>query len=305
VQVSGTVDLARMDDMLAEENFDILHFHEPWVPVLSRQILQRSNSINIATFHAKVPETQMSRTVARVFTPYLKGVMKDLQELTAVSNSAAEYASELTDEPITIIPNGIDLDIFKPLPKSAPAKTKTILYIGRLERRKGVKYLLRAYQLLAQDHDDISLVIAGDGPDRERLELLAEDLKLPNVSFLGYISDSLKLELLANADLFCSPAVYGESFGIVLLEAMACGLATVAGNNSGYVDLMQGIGALSIVNPHDHEEFARRLDVFLHEKPLQDLWRKWAAGYVKQYSYSYIVDGYEELYQKALKQHGR
>jgi glycosyltransferase involved in cell wall biosynthesis len=86
---------------------------------------------------------------------------------------------------------------------------------------------------------------------------------------------------------------------------MACGLATVAGNNSGYVDLMQGIGALSIVNPHDHEEFARRLDVFLHEKPLQDLWRKWAAGYVKQYSYSYIVDGYEELYQKALKQHGR
>jgi phosphatidylinositol alpha-mannosyltransferase len=151
--------------------------------------------------------------------------MKYLHVLTAVSDSGAEYAASLTDLPITIIPNGIDLNKYRH--KAVKSKSKTILYIGRLERRKGTKYLLRAYHLFAQDNPDVRLLIAGDGPDREKLELLAEDLKLKNISFLGYISEELKLQLLAEADIFCSPAIFGESFGIVLLEAMATGTVTV------------------------------------------------------------------------------
>jgi phosphatidyl-myo-inositol alpha-mannosyltransferase len=302
-QVSATADTDRIEEVLTAEQFDILHFHEPWTPVLSRQILQRSTSINIATFHAKIPETLMSRTVIRVVTPYMKSVLKYLHEFTAVSASAAEYVGSLTDEPITIIPNGIDLSVYRLEKKPAVSadQPKTVLFIGRLERRKGVKYLLNAYRLLARDNPDVKLIIAGDGPDREKLMLLAEDLKLPNVTFLGYISDALKMQLLHEADVFCSPAVYGESFGIVLLEAMATGTAVVAGNNSGYTDVMQGIGALSIVNPHDEVEFARRLEVFLYEPTVVALWQKWATQYVKQFSYSNIVDRYEELYKEALQ----
>jgi phosphatidyl-myo-inositol alpha-mannosyltransferase len=303
VQVSATTGGDKIDEMLHDEQFDILHFHEPWIPVLSRQILQRSQSVNIATFHAKVPETLMSRTVVRVVTPYTKSVIKDLHVLTAVSDAAAEYATSLTDEPITIIPNGIDLTKYRKSDHT-PKGHKTLLYIGRLERRKGVKYLLQAYSLLAQDNPDVSLIIAGDGPDREKLELLAEDLKLPNVSFLGFISEALKLELLSEADLFCSPAIFGESFGIVLLEAMATGTVCVAGNNSGYAGVMQGLGQVSVVNPRDIEEFARRLELLLYEEDLRDLWQKWAAKYVKQFSYPKIVDRYEELYSEALKQYG-
>ncbi len=96
-QVSSTVDGDQVDDILAAEQFDILHFHEPWVPFLSRQLLQRSSSVNIATFHAKIPEAIMTRTVIKVVTPYLKSVMKYLHELTAVSESGAEYAASLTD----------------------------------------------------------------------------------------------------------------------------------------------------------------------------------------------------------------
>lgn len=306
VQVSATADIEKIDTMLAEEKFDILHFHEPWVPVLSRQILTRSNTVNIATFHAKVPETLMSRTVIRVVTPYLKSVMKYLHVLTAVSDSGSEYAASLTDQPITIIPNAIDLKKYK---NSTAAdyknyKTKTLLYIGRLERRKGVKYLLQAYQILAQDNPDVRLIIAGDGPDRDKLELLAEDLHLPNVSFLGYISEDLKLELLSEADLFCAPSVYGESFGIVLLEAMATGTVCVAGNNSGYIDVLQELGSISVVNPRDTDEFSRRLNLLLHEKNLRDSWQAWAKNYIKQFSYPKIVDKYEELYKDALKQYG-
>ncbi|MDB5170986.1 MAG: glycosyltransferase family 1 protein [Candidatus Saccharibacteria bacterium] len=302
-QVSSTADTEHLDDILETEQFDVLHFHEPWVPFLSRQILQRSTSVNIATFHAKIPETLMSRTVIKVVTPYLKSVMSYLHVYTAVSDSGAEYVAGLTDTPITIIPNGIDLKKYHNGASKKKHAAKTILYVGRLERRKGVKYLLQAYQLLAQDNPDVKLVIAGDGPDREKLELLAEDLKLPNVSFLGYVTEELKLKLLAEADLFCSPAIFGESFGIVLLEAMATGVVCVAGNNSGYSDVMQELGAVSIVNPHDATEFARRLDVLLHQDDLRVLWQKWAGEYIQQFSYPNIIDRYEELYIDALKQH--
>lgn len=304
-QVSSTADTEQMDAMLAAEQFDILHFHEPWMPLLSRQLLQRSTSVNIGTFHAKVPEALMSRTIIKVVTPYLKSVMKYLHELTAVSASAAEYATGLTDQPITIIPNGIDLSKYKVKRSAKREAAHTLLFIGRLERRKGVQYLLRAYARLAQESQDIKLIIVGDGPERERLELMAEDLKLPNVSFLGFVSEDLKLELLQTADLFCSPAVFGESFGIVLLEAMATDTVCVVGNNSGYADLMQGMGALSVVNPHDTEEFARRLHLLLHETALRQVWQQWARDYVKQFNYPMIVERYEEFYREALQKHGR
>lgn len=305
LQVSASVDTEAIAQMLEHEGFDILHFHEPWVPVLSRQVLSRSTSVNIATFHGVVPETLMSKTVVRVVTPYALSILKYLHELTAVSEAAAEYVRSLTDEPITIIPNGIDLARFTKAKGSRKTKQRSILYVGRLERRKGVKYLLQAYKLLSQNVDDISLIIAGDGPDREKLELLAEDLELPNVNFLGFVDDDLKAELFRNAAIFCSPAVYGESFGIVLLEAMASGTVTVAGNNSGYASLMQEVGALSIVNPHDSEEFARRLKLLLEEDEVRNLWQSWADEYVKQFSWPKVMDKYEALYTESLSRHKR
>ncbi len=305
-QVSSTADNEKIDAMLAKEKFDILHFHEPWMPLLSRQLLQRSKCVNVGTFHAKVTTAMTSRAILKVVAPYLKSVMKYLHVLTAVSDSGAEYAADMTDQPITIIPNGIDLNKYgkKPGTKSSGKKRPMILYIGRLERRKGARYLLNAYQLFSQDNPDAELLIAGDGPDRDRLEMMADDLKLKNISFLGFISEELKMELLAKADLFCSPAVTGESFGIVLLEAMSMGAVTIAGNNSGYIGVMRDVGGISIVNPEDTEEFARRLDLLMHQKPLRELWQKWAADYVKQFDYPRVVEQYEELYKDALKQYG-
>lgn len=304
-QVSSASDTDNVDAILAEEQFDILHFHEPWIPLLSRQLLQRSQSVNIATFHSKIPEAAMTRTLAKVVNPYMKSVMKYLDVLTAVSNSGAEYALTMTEKPIALIPNGIDLAKYQHLPHKKKDDIKSILFIGRLEKRKGVKYLLQAYALLAQNNQNMQLQIVGDGPDREKLELMAEDLKLPNVSFLGYVSEDMKLDLLENADVFCSPALYGESFGIVLLEAMATGTVCVAGNNSGYSDLMQGTGALSIVNPQDSTEFARRLETMLNDDDVRKLWKTWAADYVKEFSYPKVVDQYIDLYEDALEQHAK
>ncbi|HEX8226600.1 MAG TPA: glycosyltransferase family 4 protein [Candidatus Saccharimonadales bacterium] len=303
-QISGTSDGLGIDQLLKEEQFDILHFHEPWVPMLSRQILARSQSVNIATFHAKLPDTVMTRTMVSMVTPYTKAVLRDLDELTAVSEAAAEYVCSLTDAPVAIIPNGIDLSTFKTTSKVAKKDgRKRLLFIGRLERRKGVKCLLQAYALLAEKMPDIELVIAGDGPDRRKLEARAREMELPNVSFTGYISEEEKVELLETSDLFCAPALYGESFGIVLLEAMATGLVTVASNNPGYASVLQELGSLSLVNPKDPAEFARRMQVMLCDEELRTLWKKWAKKYVAQYNYPNIVDQYIEIYETAHKRH--
>lgn len=307
-QLSASVLTDEIDALLDYEQFDILHFHEPWVPVLSRQILSRSRSVNVATFHAKLPETLMSRTMAKVITPYTKPLLRYINEFTAVSDAAAEYLLSLADVQVDIIPNGIDLHHFsyrRRRVERTANEMKTILYIGRLERRKGVRYLIEAFSSLQAKQPNVRLLLAGDGPDREKLQQLARELQVQHVEFLGFIDDTTKLELLRSADLFCSPAIFGESFGIVLLEAMASGLVTVAGNNAGYTSVMQDMGKLSLVNPKDRAEFTHRLQLLLNDEDLRRLWRSWAREAVKQYDYPRVVDMYEAVYKTALMRHGR
>jgi phosphatidyl-myo-inositol alpha-mannosyltransferase len=301
-QISASVNTEMVNQMLEDEQFDILHFHEPWVPILSRQILARSTSINIATFHAKLPDTVMHRTIEKVITPYTRSILKNLHSFTAVSDAAAEYLRSLTKRPIELIPNGIDLSKYKFTNHAVLSDKPTILYIGRLEKRKGLSYLLQAMQLLQQKYPDVRLQLAGSGPDQDKLLQEIKDFGLHNVEFLGYVSDEEKLRLLQEADLFCSPARYGESFGIVLLEAMASGLPIVAGDNPGYTAVMQGRGKLSLVNPKDVAEFANRLELLLFDKDIRRLWSTWAKEYVTQFDYVNVVDQYEALY-KSMRNH--
>lgn len=300
-QVSVNLDQRSMTEMLEREKFDILHFHEPWVPIMSRQLLTQSDTVNIATFHAKLPETMMSKTIERVVTPYTKSVLKYLDSFTAVSEAAAQYVRTITDEEITIVPNGIDLKGYKPVPSRLVGSAPQILYIGRLEKRKGVKYLILAFQQYVANHPEAELHLAGDGPDRQELELLVTEERIPNVTFHGFVTDEEKQDLFNEADLFCSPALYGESFGIVLLEAMAKGVVTIGGDNPGYAAVMDGRGSLSLVDPEDIDQFARRMELLLSDEPTRQLWREWALDYVKQFDYPKVVEQYINVYEQAIR----
>ncbi len=291
-----------IESILTEEKFEVLHFHEPWVPLLSRQILNKSNAINVATFHAKLPENYTSKALANAVTPYTKSVLKQLHVLTAVSEAAAEFVRTLTKQEIIIIPNGVDLGHFVPIQKN-PADIKTILYIGRLETRKGVEYLIKAYDELRVTHSDVQLVIAGSGVKKRTLEKLVEQYEIPDVTFLGFVTEEEKLKLLQHADVYCSPALYGESFGIVLLEAMATGTPIVAGNNSGYSSVMSGRGRLSLVNPKQTEDFAQRLELMLYDEKLRALWNEWARQEVDKYGFERVAQAYEATYKTAISTH--
>ncbi len=298
-QFSASVDTDRLDEMLDEHNFDIIHFHEPWVPILSRQIMIRSNAIHIGTFHAAMSERASVRTIERVITPYTKSILKYLDVMTAVSPAATNYVKTISKRQLLIVPNGIDLSKYKVGNGPHDANRVTILYVGRLEKRKAVKYLIAAFSEVKQRHPNYRLLIAGNGPDREKLEELVNELKVKDVEFLGFISEEEKLRLLQRSDLFCSPAMYGESFGIVLLEAMASGCVTVAGNNSGYEGVLTGTGQISLIDPKDTKEFARRLVLLATDEKIRAAWLDWAKENVKKYEYSKVIDQYLAIYKAA------
>lgn len=297
-QFSATFDNAAIDSLLDEYDFDVLHFHEPWVPIVSRQILTRSNTVNVATFHAKLPETLMTKTIEKVVTPYTKTILKYLDSFTAVSDAAAHYVRSLTDKEVTLIPNAIDIDKYEPK-KPLKKDPNLIVYIGRLEKRKGVKYLLPAFKNLQADNPNVVLKIAGDGPERDKLEDYVTSNGLQNVEFLGFVDEAVKIDLLQKAAIYCSPAIYGESFGIVLLEAMAAGAVIVAGDNPGYSGVMQDKGAISLVNVKDTAEFTRRLNLLMTDQDMRKLWIDWAAKYVKQFNYRRVAELYIDVYRRA------
>jgi len=290
-----------LDDILAEEKFDLLHIHEPEVPMLGAQIVAKATCPVIATFHAVYPETPMGRSIETFRIPWSKSIFSRLTTLTAVSDAAATFVKERTGREVHIIPNGIDLTKYTYQPKVRPPAKKTILYVGRLEKRKGVVYLLKAYKAMAGAHPDVSLVLAGNGDQRIGLEAYVEDKKIPRVSFLGFVSEKEKLDLLHKATVFCSPALYGESFGIVLLEAMASGTVTVAGSNIGYAGVLSGGGQTALVNPKKIGEFTHKLQTMLSDTDERQKWLDWAKAEVQQYDYPEVVDKYEVVYKATLK----
>lgn len=307
------VDDKEVKHLLDQQQFDVINFHEPWAPILARQIASRSSEAHVGTFHANLVDSSAAKYLVNMFTPYGRGISKKMQLLTAVSpapaavllnkvNGQNEEEKKLVSN-IKYIPNGIDLKVYKPLKKRTPLSgvgTKTILYVGRLEGRKGVSYLINAFAGLVKEMPHTYLLVAGEGKHRRQLEQAVATGNIPNVNFLGYVSDEQKRHLMGNADIVCAPAMYGESFGIVLIEAMAMGTPVIAGNNLGYRTVLRGRGRLGLIDAKSTEDFANRMSVILSDDAVWNLLHRWGINEVKQYDYPRIVDHYEAAYKEAL-----
>ncbi|MCA9348217.1 glycosyltransferase family 4 protein [Candidatus Saccharibacteria bacterium] len=301
LEIGANFDTRELEDMLENEHFDVINVHEPEIPVLGAQIAARANCPIIATFHATVPDTALGKTVEVFRIPFSRSLFRKIATMTAVSESAAKFVGEWSGQDITIVPNYIDLDAYRK-GKTIKRDANTILYLGRLEKRKGVKYLLKAFRELASRDENARLIIAGDGPDRQKLELWVEENSVPRIEFVGAVSEDEKIRLMRTATVYCSPAIYGESFGVVLLEAMAAGAPVVAGDNSGYRCVMKERGLLSLVNPRDADDFARRLEVFLRDEAIRQSWLEWANVYVEQFDSMEIIGQYEDVYKRVYEE---
>ena len=233
----------RIRGLMARESFDIVHLHEPLAPLLPLLVLHHSNSVNIGTFHAYSDRQRLyrwSRTALRRWQRRLHGRI-------AVSPAAQSFvAPHFPQRSYRVIPNGIDYRRFaaaRPLSGLRDGKTN-ILFVGRKDERKGLRYLLAAFARLRAQRNDLRLVIVGPGaPDKDSARILDDlggaDGGAGAVAVVGEVPGDELPRYYASADVFCSPATGGESFGIVLLEAMAAGAPVVASDIDGYRDIIR------------------------------------------------------------------
>jgi len=263
---------SRIKEVLAEEKFDIIHLHEPFMPMLCSAVLRFSDTVNIGTFHAcrGSPGYNFGWPIS---TMMLNRRRRKLVGKIAVSQPAMEFASKHVPGYYNIIPNGIDLGQFSPnvppIERFRDGKIN-ILFVGRLEKRKGLDYLLKAYRHVKEEFPNSRLIVVGPGTRlRKKYEKQVRHNGLEDVVFVGYASYDELPRYYKTADIFCSPATGRESFGIVLLEAMAVGKPIVASNIEGYASVItHGVDGL-LVPPKDDKELARALLSLMSDESLR------------------------------------
>jgi phosphatidylinositol alpha-mannosyltransferase len=292
----------RARELLAEHRFDVLHFHEPFVPFLSPTMLDQSDTVNIATFHA-FGGFSPSYWVGGRFAGRLADL---LHGRIAVSGAARHFISRYFPGDYRIIPNGVDLDRFahaEPFEELRDG-TLNILFVGRFEERKGLIHLLKAYHRLRKRRVDARLLIIGSGPKAREYRRFVGLRGVRDVEWLGRVSDDDKARYFASADILCSPATGQESFGIVLLEAMAAGIPIVASDIHGYKNVIQRDVQGLLVEPRNHRALAAALYKLAGDPDLRH--RMGDEGRLRAPEYSWdrvterIVDYYLEVRDRVL-----
>ena len=289
----------KVRDLLQKESFDIVHLHEPMAPILPLCVLEFSKSVNVGTFHASYKHTHLYR----LSHPIIKRWHQRLDGSIAVSPAAQRYISSAFPGDYKIIPNGIDVDHFSgnavPFPQYRDGKTN-ILFVGRLEKRKGLRYLLEAYSQLKWDLPDIRLLVVGPGnPDKESHQILGAR-GLEDVVFLGKVSYEDLPRYYATADIFCSPATGAESFGIVLLEAMAAGKPLIVSGIEGYSAVVDH-GKQGLLFPRkDAGALANSLELLIRDPELRQKLGSKGRQAVEQYRWRRVASQVETYYQDLL-----
>jgi phosphatidylinositol alpha-mannosyltransferase len=258
---------SQVREVLDHERFDLLHFHEPFVPFLSLVVLRESQSVNIATFHAYAGFSPSYEFGGRV----LGGYANRLHGRIAVSAAARHFIDRYFPGDYKVIPNGVDVERYRravPLARWQDG-VRNVLFVGRLEPRKGILELLKAYRVLRKTGCDCRLLIVGSGPLEREARRYVATRRLGGVEFLGRVSDDEKAQLFKTADVFVSPATGRESFGIVLLEAMAAGTAIVASDIHGYKGVVRRGEEGLLVPPRDTKALAAALARVLADAALR------------------------------------
>lgn len=249
----------RVVEVLEQERFDVLHLHEPLAPMLPLTVLRHSTTANVGTFHAFAESSLPYAYSHDLLRPYLD----KLHERIAVTAAARRFLRRFfTDVDPVVIPNGVDVQRFRPnLPPLRHLLDACVnyLFVGRLEERKGLRDLIQGFALLHRREPRTRLIVVGDGPDRREAEQLVRSLRLDNVVMAGRVPDQVLPRYYASADVFCAPATGGESFGIVLVEAMAAGLPVICTDIDGYLTVVDPEVDSLTVPPGDPLRLARAM----------------------------------------------
>lgn len=292
----------RVRGALHEEDFDILHAHEPMTLPVPIMALTHSRAVNVGTFHAYRDTHVIYKYGRRVFQPFFD----KLHGKIAVSEAARDTVARYFGGEFVIIPNGIDVERFagehvRPLEQYLDGRPN-ILFVGRLDPRKGFKHLLRAFPYIKKEFPRARLLVVGAYTKEEVTDhlLYAREQHITGVKFVGRVSDDDLPRYYRTCDVFCAPSTGFESFGIVLLEAMAAGKPTVASDIPGYRDLLADGKEGFLTEPKNERALAEALVQILRNEGLQRAMGREGQAKARLYSWRQVTLRVLEFYEELL-----
>jgi len=288
---------------LAEGEFDVVHLHEPLVPALTPVFLYYSKAINVGTFHAAHDGGSALYSLNRHL---LRSWARRLHGRVVVSPAAARLVERYFPGHYDIVPNGVDVDRFQaevPAPPDLLAARPYVLFVGRFEQRKGLPVLLQAFRMLKAQRPELSLVVVGDGARRKDYETWVQKQGLADVHFAGFVPGEALPAYYQHASVFCAPNTGNESFGIVLLEAMAAGAPVVASNIDGFASVItHGVDGL-LVPPRDPEALAGALEEVIATPELHRALSVAGAYRAREFSWPQVAQRVLSYYERLIARH--
>ena len=291
---------ARLKAAMRRGGFDVVHVHTPWAPLLSIQAFACGSGAKVVTFHDTPPDTvggAISKTILRGLSRLL---LPHVDEAIAVSEAPRAHLWAPRSRSISITPPCTDLSRFATTGTVSGRARVSLLFVGRLEPRKGVRVLLEAYRRLCEQGLPVTLTIAGGGSEEAALRRYVDQHGLPDVRFLGGFDDAHASALYGACDIVCAPSLYGESFGIVIAEAMAAGKPVVAAANRGYRTLLEAHADELLARPGDAEGFADRLRRLVLDSELRARLGAWGRAEARRYDCRTVAPDLVATYRRAM-----
>jgi phosphatidyl-myo-inositol alpha-mannosyltransferase len=279
---------------IIEGDFDVLHVHEPNAPSLSMLALMIAEGPIVATFHTSTTKSLTLTVFQGILRPWHEKIVGRI----AVSDLARRWQMEALGSDAVQIPNGVDVASFAAAPKldGYPRAGKSVLFLGRFdEPRKGMNVLLAALPTLVEAFPDIEVLVVGRG-DEEALREEAGPLAA-HLVFLGQVDDATKASAMRSVDVYCAPNTGGESFGIVLVEAMAAGTAVVASDLDAFRRVLEDGAAGRLVPVDDAPALAAALVELLSDDVMRQRFVEAATDAVQRYDWSVVAREILRVYE--------
>ena len=295
----------QLRELLRAGDFDVLHTHAPLVPTLPLMAIKAASCAQVGTFHTTAGPSRLLRAMKR----YLEPVVQKLDARIAVSPTARDFALSYFPGAYHVIPNGVDVERFSPAVRPFEGFREpdrvNLLFVGRLDPRKGVELLLETMpEVVDRTGGRARLLVVGDSYLRPRLERSLPAAVREHVIFLGHVPTAELPRWYATGDLFVSPALGNESFGIVLLEAMACGRAVVASDIPGYRSVVVPDVNGVVFPPGDRGALAQALVALAGDPERRRALATRGRARALEFAWPRVTDRIEAVYREVVARRG-
>lgn len=296
--IPGGIDKKFVSKLLNDEMFDVIHVQMPYSPQLAGKVINLAPQTTkvVSTFHI-FPASKRVSYGAKILKLITKKSLNRIDSFISVSEPAKKFMKSTYGINSTVIPNMINLaNVNKGLVTNKNKYgIKKIVFLGRLVERKGAEYLIKAFSKI--NNEKVELIIGGKGPDEAKLKLLCKNLEITEkVTFAGFISERDKFNFLNQADIAVFPSTGGESFGIILLEAIAAGAKVViGGDNDGYVSTLKNNKQV-LIDPMNTESFSEKLETLLKDEAQIKEINRWQNKLISSYDIEIVGPKILEIY---------